>query len=65
MKFFSKLLEERLRAGGSTAIFGIIVGTSSSILTASPILLFLDQKRLRPAITQEGERSRPAEATAP
>jgi preprotein translocase subunit SecF len=29
-------------------IFGIVVGTSSSIFIASPILLFLGEKRLRP-----------------
>jgi preprotein translocase subunit SecD/preprotein translocase subunit SecF len=35
-----------------TIIFGIIVGTSSSIFIASPILLFLGQKRLRPGVAQ-------------
>jgi preprotein translocase subunit SecF len=35
-----------------TIIFGIIVGTSSSIFIASPILLFLGQKRLRPGLAQ-------------
>jgi preprotein translocase subunit SecF len=36
-------------------IFGIIVGTSSSIFIASPILLFLGEKRLRPAVPKEGQ----------
>jgi preprotein translocase subunit SecF len=31
-----------------TMVFGIIVGTTSSIFIASPILLFLGEKRLRP-----------------
>jgi preprotein translocase subunit SecF len=42
-------------------IFGIIVGTSSSIFIASPILLFLGEKRLRPAAPGEG---RPAVAAS-
>jgi preprotein translocase subunit SecF len=42
-------------------IFGIIVGTSSSIFIASPILLFLGEKRLRPAVPKE---ERTAIATA-
>ena len=37
-----------IRGFALTIIFGIIVGTSSSIFIASPILLFLGQKRLRP-----------------
>jgi preprotein translocase subunit SecF len=35
---------------GWAVMFGIVVGTSSSIFIASPILLFLGEKRLRPAI---------------
>ena len=35
-------------------IFGIIVGTSSSIFIAAPILLFLGEKRLRPAVPKDG-----------
>jgi preprotein translocase subunit SecF len=31
-------------------VFGIIVGTTSSIMIASPILLFLGEKRLRPGV---------------
>src|SRR6202045_3317275 len=42
-----------IRGFAVTIIFGIIVGTSSSIFIASPILLFLGQKRLRPALAQE------------
>ena len=33
-------------------VFGIIVGTSSSIFIASPILLFLGEKRLRPRLAR-------------
>jgi preprotein translocase SecF subunit len=33
-----------------TMVFGIVVGTTSSIFIASPILLFLGEKRLRPGI---------------
>jgi preprotein translocase subunit SecF len=36
-------------------IFGIVVGTSSSIFIASPILLFLGQKRLRPGLAEAGQ----------
>jgi len=48
---------ESIRGFALTIIFGIIVGTSSSIFIASPILLFLGQKRLRP------ELYRPSPAT--
>jgi preprotein translocase SecF subunit len=37
-------------------IFGIVVGTSSSIFIASPILLFLGEKRLRPGIANGTEQ---------
>jgi preprotein translocase SecF subunit len=37
-------------------IFGIVVGTSSSIFIASPILLFLGERRLRPAVANETEQ---------
>ena len=40
---------EVMRAFGLAIIFGVIIGTSSSIFIASPILLFLGEKRLRPA----------------
>jgi preprotein translocase subunit SecF len=43
---------EAIRGFAVTIIFGIIVGTSSSIFIASPILLFLGQRRLRPAISE-------------
>jgi preprotein translocase subunit SecF len=39
---------EVMRGFALAIIFGIIVGTSSSIFIASPILLFLGEKRLRP-----------------
>jgi preprotein translocase subunit SecF len=41
---------EAIRGFALAIIFGIIVGTSSSIFIASPILLFLGQKRLRPEL---------------
>jgi preprotein translocase subunit SecF len=41
---------ESIRGFALTIIFGIIVGTSSSIFIASPILLFLGQRRLRPEL---------------
>jgi preprotein translocase SecF subunit len=41
---------ESIRGFALTIIFGIVVGTSSSIFIASPILLFLGQRRLRPEI---------------
>jgi len=43
---------EAIRSFALTIIFGIVVGTSSSIFIASPILLFLGQKRLRPGLSQ-------------
>jgi preprotein translocase subunit SecF len=44
-------------------VFGIVVGTSSSIFIASPILLFLGQRRLRPALSPEAERSAAVQAS--
>ena len=41
---------EVLRGFALAIIFGIVVGTSSSIFIASPILLFLGEKRLRPGL---------------
>ena len=43
---------EVMRGFGLAIIFGIIIGTSSSIFIASPILLFLGEKRLRPSQTR-------------
>jgi len=43
---------EAIRSFAITIIFGIVVGTSSSIFIASPILLFLGQRRLRPGVAQ-------------
>ena len=48
---------EVMRGFGLAIIFGIVIGTSSSIFIASPILLFLGEKRLRPALAQ-GPQSR-------
>jgi preprotein translocase subunit SecF len=42
-----------------TMVFGIVIGTTSSIFIASPILLFLGEKRLR---RQAGAEERPAAA---
>jgi len=53
---------EVMRGFGLAIIFGIIIGTSSSIFIASPILLFLGQKRLRPAATRAPQPSSSAVA---
>jgi preprotein translocase subunit SecF len=47
---------EAIRGFAVTIIFGIIVGTSSSIFIASPILLFLGQRRLRPVTSEPTRR---------
>ncbi len=47
---FALIGGEAIRGFGMAVIFGIVVGTSSSIFIASPILLFLGEKRLRPAL---------------
>ena len=52
---------EALRGLALAIIFGIVVGTSSSIFIASPILLFLGQKRLRPGLPRAAP-SRPMAA---
>jgi preprotein translocase subunit SecF len=39
-----------IQAFAVTIVFGIVVGTSSSIFIAAPILLFLGQHRLRPEV---------------
>ena len=51
-----------MRGFGLAIIFGIIIGTSSSIFIASPILLFLGEKRLRPAVTRAPQPSSSAAA---
>jgi preprotein translocase subunit SecF len=43
-------------------ILGIVVGTSSSIFIASAILLFLGEKRLRPAMARASAASGSAAA---
>ncbi len=43
---------EIMRGFALALLFGIIVGTSSSIFIASPILLFLGEKRLRPGVAR-------------
>jgi preprotein translocase subunit SecF len=52
---------EVMRGFALAIIFGIVVGTSSSIFIASPILLFLGEKRLRPELARSS-RSRPVAA---
>lgn len=54
---------EVMRGFALAIIFGIVVGTSSSIFIASPILLFLGEKRLRPAASGRGRRSAAAAAS--
>jgi len=49
-----------MRGFGLAIIFGIIIGTSSSIFIASPLLLFLGEKRLRPAAARVGEPGKAA-----
>ena len=56
---------EEIRAFALTIIFGIIVGTSSSIFIASPILLFLGQKRLRPTVAPASPEKGAARDTLP
>jgi preprotein translocase SecF subunit len=53
---------EVMRGFGLAIIFGIVIGTSSSIFIASPILLFLGEKRLRPAALRGARPSSPAAA---
>ncbi len=57
---FAILGSETIRGFALVIIFGIVVGTSSSIFIASPILLFLGQKRLRPALAAQDSRPAPA-----
>jgi preprotein translocase subunit SecF len=53
---------EVMRGFGLAIIFGIVVGTSSSIFIASPILLFLGERRLRPAAARTAQPRSPAAA---
>jgi preprotein translocase subunit SecF len=52
---------DAIRSFALIIVFGIVVGTSSSIFIASPILLFLGRKRLRPAVPA-GDLQQPAAA---
>ncbi|HEX3500927.1 MAG TPA: protein translocase subunit SecF [Stellaceae bacterium] len=47
---------ESVQGFAVAVIFGIIVGTSSSIFIASPILLFLGEKRLRPGVMTDSQQ---------
>ncbi len=60
---FALIGGEAISGFGWAVMFGIVVGTSSSIFIASPILLFLGEKRLRPAI-QSGQPKNPQAARA-
>jgi preprotein translocase subunit SecF len=53
---------EVMRGFGLAIIFGIVIGTSSSIFIASPILLFLGEKRLRPTSARTAQPSSAAAA---
>jgi preprotein translocase SecF subunit len=50
---------EAIRGFALIIIFGIIVGTSSSIFIAAPILLFLGQRRLRSALATAAQQPVP------
>jgi preprotein translocase subunit SecF len=50
---------EIMRGFALALIFGIVIGTSSSIFIASPILLFLGEKRLRPGLTRAAPAATP------
>lgn len=54
---FALIGGEAIRGFALAIIFGIVVGTSSSIFIASPILLVLGKKRLRPAIHGGAEKN--------
>ncbi len=60
---FALIGGEAISGFGWAVMFGIIVGTSSSIFIASPILLFLGEKRLRPALN-DGAIKNPQAARA-
>jgi preprotein translocase subunit SecF len=47
-----------MRGFALAILFGIVVGTSSSIFIASPILLFLGEKRLRPGLARAAPSTR-------
>jgi preprotein translocase subunit SecF len=49
---------EVMRGFALAIIFGIVIGTSSSIFIASPILLFLGEKQLRPAVSRVTQPAR-------
>jgi len=55
---------EVLRGFALAIIFGIVVGTSSSIFIASPILLFLGEKRLRPKLRRDPRSAAPQRSVA-
>src|ERR1700730_8049074 len=53
---------EVMRGFSLAIIFVIVIGTSSSIFIASPILLFLGEKRLRPGLARSSRSSSAAAA---
>jgi preprotein translocase subunit SecF len=54
---------EIMRRFALAIIFGIVIGTSSSTFIASPILLFLGEKRLRPQIARPAPPREPVAAS--
>jgi len=56
---------ESLQGFAVVILFGIIVGTSSSIFIAAPILLFLGEDKLRRGAPSSSEKSTPAPAAKP
>jgi preprotein translocase subunit SecF len=53
--------DETLRDFAMVLLIGIVIGTSSSIFIAAPILLFLGQRALRPGAAARAAVSEPAE----
>jgi preprotein translocase subunit SecD/preprotein translocase subunit SecF len=53
---------EIMRGFALALIFGIVIGTSSSIFISSPILLFLGEKRLRPGVARAASPRSPVAA---
>jgi preprotein translocase subunit SecF len=51
---------EAIRDFAITLLFGVVMATSSSIFIAAPILLFLGEKRLRPAAAAAAAPAAPA-----
>jgi preprotein translocase subunit SecF len=52
--------DDTLRDFAIVLLIGIVVGTSSSIFIAAPILLFLGQRALRPGVAARAPVTEPA-----